>query len=131
MPRCLWVFTRVMPWLFRSRGGWSCGALLEMSSSFVFGGLNETRHLSAQCWICSRFSFIISAASAGLSTSTNRHVSSAKSLILQLLITCTMSFMNIRKRSGPRTDPCGTPAQIFPHVDFAPLIMTLCCLSVR
>ena len=35
-------------------------------------------------------------------------VSSAKSLML-LLIVSGMPFMYIRKRQGPKTEPCGTP----------------------
>ena len=39
-------------------------------------------------------------------------VSSAKSLIFPLVQPLGRSFMNKRKKRGPRTDPCGTPQDI-------------------
>ena len=39
----------------------------------------------------------------------NMFVSSAKSLGLASFMAFAMSFTNIVKRIGPRTEPCGTP----------------------
>ena len=44
-----------------------------------------------------------------LCTTENREVSSAKSFTVDSMFS-DKSFMYIRKRSGPRIDPCGTPA---------------------
>ena len=39
-------------------------------------------------------------------------VSSAYKIYLKNVLTSGMSFMYIRKRSGPNIDPCGTPVEI-------------------
>ena len=38
-------------------------------------------------------------------------VSSAYKIHLKIVLTSGMSFMYIRKRSGPNIDPCGTPVK--------------------
>ena len=53
-----------------------------------------------------------------------RDVSSAKSLAFDFKPS-GKSFMKIRKRSGPRIDPCGTPARIGLHVEVWPFKTTL------
>ena len=41
------------------------------------------------------------------------------------------SLIYIKKRSGSRIDPCGTPAEIFDHLECWPFKTTLCLLSFR
>ena len=37
------------------------------------------------------------------------------------------SFINIISINNPKTDPCGTPAEIFFHEDICPFEMPHCC----
>ena len=73
---------------------------LDIRSVSVFNGLNFTNQASAHLTISSRSALRISAATSGLSTILIRLVSSAKGRML-----VTISFMKIKKRSGPRIDP--------------------------
>ena len=47
----------------------------------------------------------------------NRLVSSANNINLNVLLTLGRSFIYIRKSSGPKTEPCGTPVVIVPVGD--------------
>ena len=38
----------------------------------------------------------------------------------------TISLIKIREGSGPRVEPCGTPAKIEAQSDFVPFITALC-----
>ena len=75
----------------------------------VFVGLNFTSQVFAQCVIFSRSEFKVLAAVSGFSTTRERLVSSANSLMFEL-ISFTISFKYRRNSSGPRIDHCGTPA---------------------
>jgi len=57
----------------------------------------------------------------------NIFVSSAN-FNIQLTIPRSKSLMKIRKSTGPRTDPCGTPLHTGFQVDCSPLMHTLSCL---
>ena len=57
-----------------------------------------------------------SAVVSGLSTIIYRLVSSAKSRLFDPM-SSTMSLINNKKRSGPKIDPCGTPARMVFHLD--------------
>ena len=61
----------------------------------------------------------------------SRFVSSAKWKLVELCIHWCKSFMYIRNRRGPKTDPWGTPCSVRVRSDFSPSIDTNCCLSVR
>ena len=61
----------------------------------------------------------------------SRLVSSAYKIYLKNMLTSGMSFMYIRKRSGPNIDPCGTPVEIVNTFDVMQFISTYCDLSVR
>ena len=61
----------------------------------------------------------------------SRLVSSAYKIYLKNMLTSGMSFMYIRKRTGPNIDPCGTPVEIVNTFDVMPFISTYCDLSVR
>ena len=75
----------------------------------VFAGLNFTSQVFVHCVILSRSEFKVSAAVSGFSTTRKRLVSSANSLMFEP-ISFTISFIYRRNSSGPRMDPCGTPA---------------------
>ena len=57
--------------------------------------------------------------------------SSAYKIYLKNVLTSGMSFIYIRKRSGPNIDPCGTPVEIVNTFDVMPFISIYCDLSVR
>ena len=57
-------------------------------------------------------------------------VSSAKSLVTDE-ISVVMSLINIKNKTGPRTEPCGTPALIGTELDIDPFITTACFLLPR
>ena len=59
-----------------------------------------------------------------------RLVSSAKSLIEEP-ISSTMSLMYRRNKSGPRIEPCGTPAPTDVQEELAPGSTTFCFLSFK
>ena len=56
-------------------------------------------------------------------------VSSAKFITFKFVLFCK-SFMCMRNKRGPRTEPCGTPTSIFSRVDSYPQKLTYCSLSV-
>ena len=47
---------------------------------------------------------------------------------IKLFNPTSMSFMYIMKRTGPRTEPCGTPLVTGTQFEAVPLMTTLCCL---
>ena len=58
-------------------------------------------------------------------------VSSANRIENNLSDTLGRSLMQIKKNSGPKTDPCGTPQVTVFEVDLELFILTNCCLFVR
>ena len=74
-------------------------------------GLNVTNQVAAHCGILSRSVFRLSAAVNGLFTMMKRLVSSANSRMFEPM-SVTMSLIYNKKSSGPKLDPCGTPAVI-------------------
>ena len=58
-------------------------------------------------------------------------VSSAKWCTLLNFKTLFKSLIYVRRNSGPRTEPCGTPNSIKALSDASPLIVTCCFLLVR
>ena len=112
-------------------GGCSvCKSFLDIKRVSVFRGLNVTIQVLAHLAILSRSELRIYAAETGFSTTIAKPVSSAKSLMLEL-ISFTISLMYRRKRRGARIDPCGTPACIKFHPEQEPGRITLCLLLVR
>ena len=65
-----------------------------------------------------------------LVTLINRATSSAKSLIPDDIFS-VKSLIYIRNRRGPKTDPCGTPADMFSQLDEQPFKITLCFLPSK
>src|SRR6218665_1882932 len=96
----------------------------------------STEHLSTLKSICQSLahsynllrSSLITDASSSVTASLHSFVSSANFDIFES-IPLSMSLMKIIKRSGPNTDPCGTPLLTPIHSENAPLIPTLCLLS--
>ena len=82
---------------------------IERRINSDFSGLNVTSHFSAQRWILARSKFNCSAVCMGSSSMIYKLVSSAKSLIEELMST-TMSLIYKRNRRGPIIESCGTPA---------------------
>ena len=82
--------------------------------------LNDIFHLCAHSDIFCRSLFNTSAKVLLLCTTENRAVSSAKSFTVDSMIS-DKSFMYIRKKSGPRIGPCGTPVYTGNHSEVWPL----------
>ena len=79
---------------------------------------------------CFRSEFSCSAAWRGLPTIIYKLVSSAKSLIEESIST-TMSLMYRRNKSGPKIEPCGTPAPTDVQEELAPGSTTFGFLSFK
>jgi len=58
-------------------------------------------------------------------------VSSANNLIEALGTEFETSFTNNRNNKGPKTDPYGTPQDIFPKSEVTLANVTNCCLLVK
>ena len=73
----------------------------------------------AQALTLHRSIFNVIAASRGSFTIIYKLVSSANSLIEELIFS-TISFIYIKKSKGPSIEPCGTPALIYAQEEVAP-----------
>ena len=65
--------------------------------------------------------------SASESISLYKSPSSANNRVF-VVLTSGIALMNARKRSGPRTVPCGTPKRTSACDDWTPSSRTCCCL---
>ena len=97
--------------------------ILHTCSNFHFAKLNSIIH----CFAHSVHLYIFLQLHSSLVTSSYNLVSSAN-LSTLLCTPSSRSLMNIRKRVGPRTDPCGTPFETSVQSEYLPLITTLCFL---
>ena len=106
------IFDLLICWFNVYRGG-GTGLMrfLLIKRDTVFAGLIFTSQILAYCAIFSRSEFSVAAAVSEFSTTKDRLVSSAKSLIFDL-ISFTMSLTYRRNNSGPRIVSCGMPAWI-------------------
>ena len=130
-PKCLCDVTSLIWVSSIETGGWyGLLSFLENSIGSDFAGLNVTNHCWAQRLIFSRSELSVSAAWIASSTMIYRLVSSAKSL-MEELISSTISFIYKRNNRGPRTEPWGTPAFIGVHAEEPPGSTTLWSLSLR
>ena len=87
--------------------GWAyCKSFPDNNIASVFIGLKSTNQSFAHLVIFPKSAFKISAAERGFSTTKNKLVSSAKSLMFDLM-SFTMSLIYRRKRSGPRIEILG------------------------
>ena len=132
IPKCLWLSTS---WIVESPKYMGSGVSLlffSVTSIYsVFWGQKDSNHLSAQRFMASRSLLIIFVPVASSRKSiTKSVVSSANKRILQPMFS-TMSLINIKNRSGPSTEPWGTPAEIVPVCDVAFPMVTRCRLLVR
>ena len=129
-PRCLcgyisWIYSS-----FKYNVGWMVANFLDMRRHSVFCGLNVTSHFSDNWCTLFKFKFKVFAPSYLSSIMTYIVVSSANNLI-EHPIYKTISLINVRKRRGPRIDPCGTPAFIVSKADSLPFIITFCFRNER
>ena len=86
--------------------------------------------LRAHSGICCRSLFNISAEVLLSCTTDNREVSSAKSFTVDSMFSDKW-FIYIRKKSGPRIDPCGGPTFTGNHSKFWPLSKALWNLFIK
>ena len=99
-------------------------ALFVIWRTWHLEGLNCIFHIFSHC---SRLARSVCRTSLSVVELFARYkaVSSAKSLTLNL--TCSgWSFMYVRKRIGPRVEPCGTPEETGVFSELIPLITTAC-----
>ena len=96
----------------------------------LMSGLNSIFHCPAQLVILSKSSVSCSCVSCIFRTLIKRDESSAKSRMFDDILS-VRSLMYIRKRSGPRTDPCGTPDWMDSQDDSMPFKTTLCLRLLR
>ena len=100
--------------------------VLPACSTLHFATLNSIIHCFAHSVHLSRSSCSCSPPSSFV-TSVYSLVSSANFSTV-LCTPSSRSLMNIRKRVGPRTDPCGTPLVTSVQSEYLPFITTLCFL---
>ena len=112
---------RFLRFFFKKTNSWTC---------FVGFWLKAIFHCSAHCRILSRTSFNIFAVSSRSETIENKEVSLANNLTFDFR-SVAKSFTYIRKKRGPKTDPCCTPAHIHSQSEVFPLRVTLSTLSLR
>ena len=100
----------------------------KSSCILFFCGLNCMSHWLAQVLSLSK-SLLTLAMDRMLSVIGSRiDVSSAKgSMLLSMLL--TISFVSMRKRSGPRIEPWGTPHLMYPHTECCPSLTILYFMS--
>ena len=128
IPRCLCEVTSFIILFPKCTG--AIGSFLflrETSKVSVLEGQKFTSHRSAHLLIVSKYLFIKSTASDSSSKSMNNVVSSANKRIFELMFS-VMSFINTKNRSGPNTDPWGTPAFIWPVQEESLPMTTFCFL---
>jgi len=81
-------------------------------NTLSFAGLNVTNHCLGQFEICFKSWFIIACKSSIFDVDDAKDVSSANSLVILCKLS-VISFTNDKNKSGPSTDPWGTPEEMF------------------
>ena len=131
-PKCLCVSTSCRTTPFIDTAGCRCRPdLLLIRSDLVLGSLKLTSHCSDHSCISCRSLLMFAAVWFRLSTSMNRHVSSANKRMFEKWIASVRSFMNIKNNRGPSIDPWGTPARILRQSENSPSKQTRCFLFRR
>ena len=126
--KCFWWEHLVILLLLNLTGGWDKlfeTNLREKVISFACllgSGLNYIFHWWAQ-WLKSVLNSVTDLFMS--ETFEKRDVSSAKILHIDIILS-GISFIQIRNKRGPSTDPCGTQELIFLHPDVWPFKTTLC-----
>ena len=105
------------------------GGLKMMNS--VLATLRESLFAQSQIKRDLRSAFIFVRSSFSHFELNFRYVSSAKWYVEELLIAWCISLIYIRKRRGPRIDPCGTPQVTSWNFELEFLNLTHCFLSVK
>ena len=133
-PKCFWQWVWWSGILLKTRSGCTdLACFLENITSWtclLISGLNDIFQLCVHSDIFWRSLFNTSAEVLLLCTTENREVSSAKRFTVNSMFS-DKSFMYIRKKSGPRIDPSGTPAFTGNHSEVWPLSKTLWNLFVK
>ena len=93
-------------------------------------GLKLIFHWKAQLFILFKSWFNLFADKCLSFITENSDASSANSLEFEIKLP-VMSFMYIKKSSGPRIEPWGTPASIFAHFECWPFKTTIFFLSFK
>ena len=131
MSRCVCSFKSPISILSIDSGGWKGFVLFqEIITSSFFSTLNSIFYCHAQSRIVSRSRFSFTALTTSFSTTENNDVSSANRLRSQLKQS-QRSLICTRKRRGPSTEPCGTPARTFFHSEVFLFNTTFCFLPIR
>ena len=134
IPKCFWVSDWVTILLLKINEGWdSFWILREKRTSWACllgSGLKVIFHWKAQLFILFKSSFKFFADKSLSNITEKRDVSSANSLGFETRFS-DKSFIYIKKSSGPRIEPWGTPASTLTHVEFWPFRTTFCFLSLR
>ena len=112
MPKCLWYVLVLKSMLSKYSVSGRTVFRLQMFSLSVLFALNVTFQVDAHVFIFSRSELSCKVRSGLLSRLRYMLVSSAKSLMVESIL-LVKSFIYIKKRVGPSTDPCGTPAVMF------------------
>ena len=116
--------------LLNFSGGELFRIFFEKIISLDFPALNVTFQILFQDEIFSQSLFICAEVSDGSVPLARSVVSSAK-INISLSMSATISFMYIRKRSGPNLEPWGTPALVSSRLDVTQSTTTHCFLFDR
>ena len=131
IPKCFWVIDRVTMLLLKINEGWDDLQEKRTSWACLLGsGLKLIFNWKTQLCILFKSSFKFFADKSLSNITEKRDVSSANSLGFETRFS-DKSFIHIKKSSGPRIEPWGTPASTLTHVEFWPFRTTLCFLSFR
>jgi len=121
-PRCLSSSTLITHAVSKYNIGWlTLFLFVEKTIStacLLASELKDILHLLAHNFICSRSWFISTVAALGSFTTVKMEVSSAINLTVHLR-SLVKSLIYTRNIKGPRMEPCGTPAEIYPKRKFA------------
>ena len=114
-------------------GGETFSRLCEKHTSLAFfigSGLNKIFHWYNQCLISFKplFSLI---SECFLAMALEKSDVSPANILHNKFIPSGKSFIFIRNNNGPKTNPCGTPIEMFFHEDVCSFKTTLCCRSFQ
>ena len=134
IPKCFRVSDWVIMVLLKINEGWDYFSILrEKRSSWACmlgSGLKLMFHWKAQLFILFKSSFKFFSDKSLSNITEKGNVSSANSLGFETKFS-DKSFIYIKKSSGRRIEPWGSPASTLTHVEFWPFRTTLCFLSFR
>ena len=134
IPKCFWVTDWVTVSLLELNLGWVDFWSLRVkitSRVYLLGsGLKVIFHWKAQLFSLFKSWFNLLADKCLSFITEKSDVSFANSLGFEIKLP-GKSFIYIKKSSGPRNEPWGTPASIFAHFEWWPFKTTFCLLLFR